>query len=1668
MNQPKRFQRALISSLVASYVLAVGNSAADPGIKKVDGTNFFEPTFTKADIDAVQKQRNTYLNGDIFVGRPGQTNRHVQPLTPERIFQPNANTTGMQTYIVQLSDEPVATYRGGVPGYSATAATKTRSLMTKGRVSMKSKAVTSYQAFLKNKQMHFIETLQNAGGQAKLKHQYTVALNAILVEMTQQDAVLMSKQSGVKRITPNRMFKLHTDRGPEFIGADKLWTGVVSDNGIGVKGEGMVVGIIDTGINTDHIAFADDEGYANTNPRGKDVFVGDCVTEPNLCNNKLIGVRSYPEITNVYSASAFQEYPWQSEQIRPANGEDYNGHGSHVASTAAGNEVIDTPLQTADGTTTSDGVNLPFNFPKTSGVAPRAHIISYQVCFPGGGGDPYAGCPESVTLAAIEDAIADGVDTINFSIGGAESFPWEDPTELAFLAAREAGISVAVAAGNAGAFWSADHASPWLTTVGASTHDRIIEVGVTSIDNFEGENAGWSKPYEPIIGKGYTSELSGEFVLAENFPDPNVNDEYSSASCNVPFPAGTFTKEQIVVCERGDIARVDKAVNVAAGGAGGIVLQNIDYNSQLVADKFVIPGINVAANSRWTLRNWISNSSPGTAKATIKESTNTYEMDPTKGNQLAYFSSMGPSRTNNTLVPDLTAPGVEIYAANADDQPFTQYPDASDWTFMSGTSMASPHVTGALTLLSQLHPNWTPAEIQSALMMTAGDVSVNTGWQIMPTQHHFMAGAGAINLERAAKTGLVLDETIDNYREANPKNGGFDNWLNIPSMVEMECESTCTWMRTVKATKDGAWKIEGFGKEDGVKISVSPSEFSLKAGETQAIMVRASLPDLTEYKVEPTEPGAPWEGLDNNYTFFNGELKLTEVNGNSPTLRMPIVAANVVNQLPVSLKIDAQRNQGSETIMVNTDHYSQFTPRYFGLVKPELIENELTVTGPYLVDYMLESSWDIRPLTVPEGTKRLVVKVKDFHYVDKDNGGYHPRYGAPHPIIAIGKDKNGNGTFIPSKDEMAEDYAALNREYQREVSCLSSSKSELNYCNIINPEPGEYWIATAAVNGEYDAKLSVTTAYAMVKDNVNSGNITLSGPESHDGNGDYPIVLSWDLGQAKEGDMYFGAFDLGNTPGAEGTLGLTALDITRSKEAISWSVSQDQAKAMDVLDVKVKLRANMESDPRDYVFDITMPQGMRLATGTIWANNAQSQAAIVADNSSFKLSGTQLSTRNVAREYITTTNITNAHCRTPMIDEQSDGGYIDLFEFGIQPNAEWMVGDANNYVDVPMDWLFWLDGAEFKVFNQDNEGYMRMFPVGANSFNPIFWPMQWHRGPGFLYESLAPFWRGSFSMDYAHHWEDPRGLTIATQYASDRPDLGDLLFLEYDNVKDKYTGDEYDFQMILRSGISYQPNQFEIIYAYDNLGSNLADGVVMVEGFDSAFSANVGAKEGYLSSVLGFDNLDEVLQDDLVVCFDYVGPEQSEIEFAFKVAVSPEATGSVQDIKFDYSLTGQNNVKAVHSVTVNSNIKVAEIADMSVQENGRIENIEVFYVDANKVANNIEVSGENITAEVTGNSFNLIPAPDFHGETEVTVTVRDIEHAGDASSTSFMLTVISDGIEKGCTDSKATNYNANANQDDGSCVYPTTVVEQQSGGALGAMLILLLGLPSAIRRRVAK
>ena len=1591
-----RFSKCLIASFTALYV-AGGIAAVDPASGNRTGLHASKLTLDM--IKGQQGESSVDVQGSIYENRQPGTNQVHGGKTP--VFEPQDHVSGEISYIVQLDEKPVVDFTSNL----SLGATGSRSVSGGNFKNLKqNRAVQQYRDQLSRVQSDLMNTAKARGIHFEVQRQYTMATNAMSVRMSQDQAMRMAEMPGVKRITPSRLFQLNSDRSVEFVGADQVHNGTVT-SGVAYQGEGMVLGIIDTGINTDHVAFAavGGDGYEHTNPLGEGVYVGDCVEDATLCNDKLIGVRSYSVITDAYTY-------WQPrENRRPTNGEDYHGHGSHTASTAGGNVVLDTPLQAPENLVTSDGVDLPFNFPKTSGIAPHANIISYQVCYAGNSGDEFAGCPEEAILAAIDDAIADGVDAINFSIGGAESFPWEDPMELAFLSAREAGISVAVSAGNAGAYWTTDHTSPWLTSVAAQTHDRVLRQAEKTIGNFTGgTNQTWRVNGKTFEGVSYSDGISGRVVYAGHYENPNSS--MDSKLCEQPFPAGTFdfvddpntadvdesALPVIVLCDRGENARVAKAENVAAGGAEGFILGNVSYSETLVADPYVIPGIHISSSDRTNLYGWLNANQDAVNMAEITAGVTTYGTDPEAGHIMASFSSAGPSITNtNYLVPAISAPGVSIYAANADDQPFTNAPFPSDWTFMSGTSMASPQVAGAMALLKQAHPEWTPAEIQSALMMTAGEAY---GASRTPLDNFFRQGAGSMNVAAAAQAGLVMNETIDNYRAANPAEGGRVEWLNTPSMVNQTCEKTCSWVRTLKATKDGSWTATAeakFGSD--ANVTVTPEQFTLRAGEEQAIMVTVEVADM--FDAGSQSPFEDLASMNTDGLWFFGDVVLTETSGASPRSHLPVVAGFERGVLPDQIALEIHREQGREVVGgLQLPESGSFEVRQYGLTKGTVHEFDLGRGFPYVTpgDMGADRGWGWMLIDVPADTKQLVVESLSYTPVD-------PEHLERKASVMVGIDRNGNGTdFVDAA------------EYNDELVCTSFHPGVNNFCVINNPEPGTYWavIHNSSFGGHGLATqeaAKVTGGYAVIAANSAADNFTVTTPDNNTGGSLADIALDWDLPEAVKGDVYYGAFDVG-VSGTPGSIGLSAVRIERGMDEVNLGVSQNTAKPGDVLDFTLDVRQNLESADRSYDIKAQLPEGLTLVEGSL--NTTPNVENLVNENGLISLMGIQPTTRDVPRDYAVTTNATDQMCRTPIIDDYSDGGYIDLLEFNIRPLVGLWEGGADyrSPIQVSTEWLFWMDDAEIPLFGIPNKGLVEVFPNGILHMDTNWWSWRLHRpaGYGFAHSAVMPFWRGTFEADYFNSPDEVRGLTIANQYAEERPDLGDLVFMEYDNVVDPTTGTEVDFEVIMRNGIDYREGFFEVIMAYDNLSGDLTEGAIGIEQGDGFLTSN-GPLNGYLGENVAYNNLDETLHDDLVICYDYSGPEQSAMQVTFQARVNESAAGQTLVVTLDNAMEFADTKSTTQEIVVNGNISLADIADQEVNEDETLEGISVIYVDADKVANTIEVTGAHITAEVhgheAGSSFDITPEANFSGETEVTVTVRDNNVASDASSVTFMLTV---------------------------------------------------------------
>lgn len=768
------------------------------------------------------------------------------------------NRAGPQTYIVLFREAPLASFRGGLGIASPRDAHS-------NRVNARSRAAQDYVRYLQNRQRNLEGQLGRAIGRPldvtmRMQH----AVNGIVTVMSPAEAARVAKQPDVMLVEANRDYALDTDTGPGLIGAKTLWSGVPDLSGkgkVGARGEGVIVGIIDTGINYASPSFAATDpydGYVHSNPNGSGNYLGTCApggVDAGRCNDKLIG--GYDFVCgppgNTCGASNVREEP---------GFQDTNGHGSHTASTAAGNErdvlFRDVPVH-------------------ISGVAKRANVIAYDVCYTNiatGQGL----CPGVSSVAAVNQAIADGADVLNFSIGGGTN-PWGDAVSLAFLNAVDAGIYVATSAGNSGPGpETAGHNEPWVSSTAASQHGRQ---GFDFLLQVSGPG-----PVPPALegvpltlgagGVAFTASIPSTTPVALTpGAGANAGIDGPSDGC-APYPAGTFTGA-IAVIRRGTCSFSIKVNNAAAAGAVAVVIAN--NQAGLVSPSVpgtTIPAFSVSQADGNAIRDYYVTNGSATAGIPYPPVITHNTVDA-----LAAFSSRGPAAFD-VLKPDITAPGVNILAVVNGD--------AGALGLLSGTSMASPHQAGAAALLRQLRPNWTVPEIKSALTMTAAQ-SVLLEDMVTPA-NALAAGAGRVRVDKAARSGLVLNETRARYLAANPSGGGDPSALNQPSMARAHCPTTCTFVRTVRSTLPyrQTWDL----KIDDLAASVSPKSITLNPGESRTFEVTVS-----------------GSGFAADGAWHFGTLQLNPRGTglqNQPMLHMPIavsvqpppLATPLVNGVPVS------------------------------------------------------------------------------------------------------------------------------------------------------------------------------------------------------------------------------------------------------------------------------------------------------------------------------------------------------------------------------------------------------------------------------------------------------------------------------------------------------------------------------------------------------------------------------------------------------------------------------------------------------------------------------------------------------------------------------------------------------------------------------------------------
>src|SRR6266851_7017711 len=656
--------------------------------------------------------------------------------------------------IVILADPPLA----DAPGVAH---------LKNGKIDFNNAANGKYQSALAHARNDFKQWLKATNSPVKVLREYDTVLNGFGVKLNGASFDSLRAGPGVVSVEPSLTYALSMNRSVGVINAPAAWSAV---GGVGNAGAGMKIGVIDSGVDQTHPFLTDNSlnppaGFPKFDP-GNQQFT----------SKKVIVARVYftPNQGKGFTAEALQD------------------HGTHVSGTIAGVNGTTAPPAQCDAKT---GVCKIPAVAGLSGVAPKAFLGNYNV-FPG----DITNATSHDIAQAIDDAVKDGMDVINMSLGGGIN-GFKDQLVVASNRAAKAGVVVAIAAGNSGpgvnTVESPGQAEDAITAC-ASTNNHFFGINVTvGAANF-GAATGNFNPFDPAV----TAQLANWNGTAAG----QANGAATQAC--TPIAAGAHAGK-IVVIDRGTCTFSTKIRNARNAGAVGVLMVNNAAGDPIAMardgtpDQPATPAVMLGLTDRVGIRGAAASSSTASANgATFAEVLTNNQ------NFLAGFSSRGPANLLD-IKPDVCAPGVNVYSSVLH----------GGFEMFQGTSMATPHVAGSSALLVQLHPDWTPAMVKSALVVTA------TRDARLGTTNPQNIGGGVINLAAATATKAVLEPATLSFRKIEPESG---QSKTISVTLTNVSSVTQTYAATAAVT---------VGTSTGVAASVSPASVTLGAGESATLNV---------------------------------------------------------------------------------------------------------------------------------------------------------------------------------------------------------------------------------------------------------------------------------------------------------------------------------------------------------------------------------------------------------------------------------------------------------------------------------------------------------------------------------------------------------------------------------------------------------------------------------------------------------------------------------------------------------------------------------------------------------------------------------------------------------------------------------------------------------------
>ena len=627
------------------------------------------------------------------------------------------------------------------------------------KIDFASNTTKSYRAQLSALRNDYKKWLLANYPKAKITGNFDISLNAVAVELNGAPLAGIAATPLVKQAQYEGIYhKLNTVPDLTLVRAPAITGG----SGGKDAGAGIKVAVIDTGIDVRHPCFAD-AGYPAQKQLGDTKFTNNKVVVAKVFNNKA-GSRSY-------TAEAIQD------------------HGTHVAGTVACN--FDTPA-------TVDGAPIPGNI---SGVAPKALLGNYNI-FP----DQVEDARSEDILNALDAAYADGFDVANMSLGG-NAHGIQDLVTIAVDNLDQANMIVAVASGNSGpdlrTVESPGSAARALTAGASSVGQQmffVVTVGGSTYQTLKGD-------FGSVPAGGLTANLAVLHGPASEFGG-------LSAACDA-LPAGSLAGK-IALLSRGVCDFTVKLQNVQdAGGVAALVVDRADGGPIVMGQNDnpvqpTIPGYMAALSARAALM-----ASDG--QSTTFPDIPTYVYEASGDDLIADFTSAGPTDVDFRVKPDLVAPGVNVLSsvpANACATP-------PCFAFFNGTSMATPHLAGTAAVVRAQHPDWSAAEIRSAIVNTAKRNVVHDldGVAIADVN---VVGAGRLDVQNAVEATIALDPVSVSFN-AMPSGSGQSRTVNV------------TVRNIGTAAKSLAFAVAD--SDSGVAYSVSPASASLGAGESTVVAV---------------------------------------------------------------------------------------------------------------------------------------------------------------------------------------------------------------------------------------------------------------------------------------------------------------------------------------------------------------------------------------------------------------------------------------------------------------------------------------------------------------------------------------------------------------------------------------------------------------------------------------------------------------------------------------------------------------------------------------------------------------------------------------------------------------------------------------------------------------